>query len=130
MEMLNVVLVSDPTQTQKVSPNSWKHWGKVKGLDPNEFRCGAGTAVWQLVDQEYLNAAKNITAAPRKPIQMPEEIRRIVAQPVDVIPTLVDGHTHTIVAKSEDDPTEPPPVKEPVPVVAEESPKPKAKKGK
>lgn len=74
-----MVLVSDPTKTQQVSPNSWKHWGKVKGLDPNEFRYGAGVEVWRVVDEEFLKAQRDVKAAPRKPIQMPEEIRRVVA---------------------------------------------------
>lgn len=89
MESLTLVLVSDPSKTRTVSPNSWKHWSKVKGLDPNEFRGGAGTEVWRLVDAEFLAAQRDVKAAPRKPIQMPEEIRRVVAKPVEEAPVEV-----------------------------------------
>jgi len=77
MEFITIALVDDPSVTQQVSAKNFLKWPKAKGLDENTHRAGAGTFIWQVVDDEFVKAHKEKKTVERREPKMPVEIQRV-----------------------------------------------------
>lgn len=82
--MITLALVGDPSVTREVSEKSFSMWAKVKDLDPENYRAGAGKAIWRRITADYDGEMKRTANSKPGPVPMPPEIKiQRVAQPVD-----------------------------------------------